>query len=105
MDRHGLVNADRSEQLVQRGFGRANAHHSNLSVVEVVLCCLLHNLQTCYGMNLLLVAANLASDEPINQYARISFFWKVAKHLASSYLFCMQWCDDELILTFQKKFK
>ncbi|KRX92436.1 hypothetical protein T4E_1780 [Trichinella pseudospiralis] len=32
MDRHGLVNADRSEQLVQRGFGRANAHHSNLSV-------------------------------------------------------------------------
>ncbi|KRX21538.1 hypothetical protein T07_13205 [Trichinella nelsoni] len=31
MDRHGLVNADRSEHLV-RGFGRANAHHSNLSV-------------------------------------------------------------------------
>ncbi|KRX43091.1 hypothetical protein T02_11775 [Trichinella nativa] len=29
MDRHGLVNADRSEHLV-RGFGRANAHHSNL---------------------------------------------------------------------------
>ncbi|KAL1235481.1 B3 domain-containing protein [Trichinella pseudospiralis] len=33
MDRHGLVNADRSEQLVQRGFGRANAHHSNLSML------------------------------------------------------------------------